>query len=178
MVDIDGELIRYTKKYLPMMYKGSFNFSKVRVIIEDGFRYISESKGSEYDVVIIDATDPYGPEIGRKLYSIEFYTLLVKTIKRDGIVVTQADNSFHYRDVYLNVLHNIKKVFKIVREYWVWRPLYSYACNFIIASNYLDLAKLAISDIDKRLMDRDVKVKLYSSVVHQGLMKLGVITRT
>jgi spermidine synthase len=61
MVDIDGDVVELSRRYLPEMHQGSFDDPRARVVIEDGFVYVENAlkTGDKYDVVIMDLTDPY-----------------------------------------------------------------------------------------------------------------------
>jgi len=179
MVDIDGELIELAKKYLDFMHQGAFSHPKARVIISDGKEYVKALPSNQFDVVILDLTDPYGPEIARELYSKEFYSEVKRILKDDGIMVTQAGSSFFYPKVYKYVLENIAVNFPIVREYWVWVPSYGYACNFIIGSLKYDPKALGAEDVENTLSTRGVKgkLKLYSGNFHEALFKSPIIVK-
>ena len=175
MVDIDGELIEFAKKYLDFMHKGAFSDPRAKVVIEDGLKFVKEEEPGKYDVVILDLTDPYGPEISRKLYGKEFYSDVKKLLKRGGIVVTQSGNSFFYPEVYEYVVNNLRANFKIVKEYWTWVPSFSYNCNFNTASDTLDPSILTADEVDTRVRERGVDTKLYEGNYHEALFKLRVI---
>ncbi len=175
MVDIDGELIEFAKKYLDFMHQGSFNDPRARLVIEDGLRFVKEETQGKYDVVILDLTDPYGPEISKKLYGKEFYSDVKRLMKEDGIMVTQAGNSYFYPRTYEYVLNNIKANFTIVREYWAWIPSFSYACNFITASLKIDPAKLGEKEVNDVINVRKLSLKLYDGAYHVSLFKNKVL---
>lgn len=175
MVDIDGELVELAKKYLEVMHKGSFSDHRVKVLIMDGLKYVEEAPQNHYDVVISDLTDPYGPEISKMLYSTEFYAKTKKLMKNDGILVTQAGNSFFFPEAYEEIVSNLKRVFKIVREYWTWIPSFGYACNYVMASDVHDPLKLTPDEVDKILRSRDVVNRYYDGRQHQAMFLNKVI---
>lgn len=175
MVDIDGELVELAKKYLEVMHRGSFNDPRAKVFIMDGLKYVEEAPQKYYDVVINDLTDPYGPEISRLLYSTEYYFKTKKLMKDDGVLVTQAGNSFFFPEVYEEIVSNLRKVFKIVREYWSWIPSFGYACNYVIASDVHDPLKLTPDEINKILEGRGVMNKYYDGRQHQAMFMNKVI---
>ncbi len=176
MVDIDGELVEFAKKYLDFMHKGSFYDHRAKLIIRDGYEWVGrESPKNYFDIVVLDLTDPYGPEISRKLYSREFYSMVKKVLRNNGLMVTQAGNSFFYPKTYGMVLGNIKANFKIVREYWVWIPSFGYACNFIIASDSVDPAQISEEVVNKRLKERGVSTRYYDASTHISLFKGKIV---
>jgi spermidine synthase len=176
MVDIDGDVVELSRQYLPEMHQGSFDDPRARVVIEDGFVYVENAlkAGEKYDVVIMDLTDPYSSDIAKQLYAPEFFQKIRQILRDDGIVVTQAGNSFYFPDVYDMVLNGVKSVFPIVAEYEVWIPSFGYAVNFIMGSLRYDPAALTADEVDKRLKERGVSTLFYSGRTHIGLMNLPI----
>ena len=175
MVDIDGDVVELSRRYLPEMHQGSFDDPRARVVIEDGFAYVENAlkTGDKYDVVIMDLTDPYGSDIAKQLYAPEFFQKIRKILRDDGVVVTQAGNSFFFPDAYDIVLNGVRSVFPIVAEYEVWIPSFGYAANFILGSRH-DPAALTAEEVDKRLKERGVATAFYSGKTHVGLMNLPI----
>lgn len=50
----------------------------------------------EYDLIIVDSTDPFGP--GEGLFTKEFYGNCYKALKEDGIMVNQHESPFYEQD--------------------------------------------------------------------------------
>ncbi len=176
MVDIDERVVDLSKRYLETMHGGSMSDPRATVLIMDGLRYIAETR-ERFDVVILDLTDPYGPEISRTLYSEEFYRNVSSIIGEDGIMVTQAGSSFYYPKTYDMVLENVRSVFPIVVEYNVWVPSFGYAVNFIAASRSLNPAKLTPDEVDARLSARGVTTRFYGGRTHVALMNMPIYRR-
>jgi spermidine synthase len=176
MVDIDGELISYAERELKAMHQESFRDSRAEIVVMDGKKYVEETS-NVFDVVIVDLTDPYGPEIAHELYTSQFYKRICEILTDDGLMVTQAGSSFYYEKIYDFILQNINSVFPIVREYNVWIPSFGYACNFIIGSKSHDPTSLTIEDINNRLKIRNVKTYFYSGNTHKALFLLPIYRR-
>jgi len=177
MVDIDGELVNLAREYLKVMHRGSFDDPRSEVIIMDGKKYIEETNES-YDVIIIDLTDPHGPEISKLLYSKEFYMMVRGRLLDGGLIVTQAGNSFYFPNTYSSVLRSLREVFPIVREYWVWIPSFGYSCNFILASTTHDPSSLTPEEVNEVLRRRGVITRFYNGRVHTALMNSSIILNT
>jgi spermidine synthase len=176
MVDIDGDVVELSRRYLPEMHQGSFDDPRARVVIEDGFVYVENAlkAGDKYDVVIMDLTDPYGSDIAKQLYAPEFFQKIRQILKDDGVVVTQAGNSFFFPDAYDMVLNGVKSVFPIVAEYEVWIPSFGYAVNYVLSSLRHDPAALTAEEVDRMLKERDVSTSFYSGRTHIGLLHLPI----
>ncbi|MGB9728894.1 MAG: polyamine aminopropyltransferase [Thermoprotei archaeon] len=166
MVDIDGELLDIAKEYLSEMHQGSFFDPRSVILVEDGFKYVMETQ-NKFDVVIIDLIDPYIAEsIASPLYEKHFYDKIKSILNSEGIMVTQAGNSFFYKDVYQKVLSNIYQVFPIVKEYNIWIPCYGYSVNYILGSLANDPGKLNAQTIRSLMIQRNVKTRFYSPKIH------------
>ena len=180
MVDIDGDVVEASRRLLSDMHGGSFYDKRARVVIMDGLAYVDQAVrgGEKFDVVILDLTDPYGPEISKLLYSADFYRKVRALLNGGGVMVTQAGSSFFFEDVYREVLSNVRQVFELVREYNVWVPAFGYAVNFIIASLGRDPAALSAEEVDAALRANGVSTRFYSGRTHVALMNLPIYYRS
>ena len=57
MVDIDNDVIKVCKKYLPEYHAGAFDDKRAKVYNTDARKWLAESK-EKFDVIIIDLTEP------------------------------------------------------------------------------------------------------------------------
>lgn len=174
MVDIDEKVVEFAKKYLEFMHKGSFNDPRAEVVIMDGLKYVKGLPLKSFDVVILDLTDPYAGPAAKPLYSEGFYREVYRILEEDGVVVTQAGNSFFYRKAYEYVYNNLSKVFPKTAEYWVYVPSFAYTCNFIIASKKYDPYSLEAEEFDKILKERGVETRYIDGNRYVGLLKHGI----
>ena len=94
MVEIDPLVVEVCRKYLP---KTACRLDDPRLSIhyEDGLKYV-RFKENEYDLIIVDSTDPFGP--GEGLFTREFYGNCYKALKEDGIMVNQQGSPFYTED--------------------------------------------------------------------------------
>ncbi|MEM0067086.1 MAG: polyamine aminopropyltransferase [Ignisphaera sp.] len=177
MVDIDKDVVELAKEYLPEMHQGSFFDKRARVVIEDGKRFVEKEyeKGAQYDVVILDLTDPYSSDIAKDLYTKQFFDRINGILTENGVMVTQAGSRFFYTQVYDNVANSIKSVFKYVAEYQVWIPSFGYSCNFVIGSKKIDTSMLLNSEyVDNVLRSRRVSTRFINGKRMIALLLMGV----
>ena len=59
LVEVDKHVVLLAKKYLPFT-SAKLKDKRVRVWFEEGLRYV-RGKKAEYDLIIVDSSDPYGP---------------------------------------------------------------------------------------------------------------------
>ena len=70
MVEIDEGVVAFSKTYLPSLSNGAFDDPRLDLVIADGADFMVTST-DEFDVIIIDSTDPVGP--GEVLFTDSFY---------------------------------------------------------------------------------------------------------
>ena len=94
MVEIDPLVVEVCRKYLP---KTACRLDDPRLSIhyEDGLKYV-RFKENEYDLIIVDSSDPFGPSEG--LFTREFYGSCFNALKADGIMVNQQGSPFYAED--------------------------------------------------------------------------------
>lgn len=122
MVEIDPLVVEVCRKYLPQT-ACRLEDKRVSIYYEDGLRFI-RSKENEYDLIIVDSTDPFGP--GEGLFTKEFYGNCYKALKEDGIMVNQHESPFYEGDATAckRAHKRIVESFPISRVYQTHIPTY------------------------------------------------------
>ena len=122
MVEIDPLVVEVCRKYLP---KTACRLDDPRLSLhyEDGLKYV-RFKENEYDLIIVDSTDPFGP--GEGLFTREFYGNCYKALKEDGIMVNQHESPFYAEDAEAckRAHKRIVESFPISRVYQAHIPTY------------------------------------------------------
>ena len=90
MVEIDKMVVDVCKKYLPKT-ACSFDDPRLNINYLGGLKFLRKFE-NEYDLIIVDSTDPFGP--GEGLFTKEFYGNCYKALKADGIMVNQHESPF------------------------------------------------------------------------------------
>ncbi len=122
LVEIDKAVVDVCKKYLPQTACG-FDDPRVHVYYQDGMKYIRRHE-DEYDLIIVDSTDPFGP--GEGLFTREFYGNCYKALKSDGVMVNQHESPFYDNDAlamqraHKRIIHS----FEISKVYQAHIPTY------------------------------------------------------
>ncbi len=122
LVEIDEEVVDACRKYLPQT-AGKLDDPRVRIHYEDGLKFIRHHE-DEYDVIIVDSTDPFGP--GEGLFTREFYGNCFRALKEDGIMVNQHESPFYQETAHaMQRAHKrIVNSFPLARVYQVHIPTY------------------------------------------------------
>ena len=120
LCEIDGDVVEECKKYLPTIACQLDN-PKVEILVEDAIEYI-KNKEDEFDIVLIDSTDPMGP--GEGLFTDEFYNNVKKSLKKGGIVAAQSESPFVNKKEIRKMYTQLKRVFPVVSTYTSNIPTY------------------------------------------------------
>ena len=122
MVEIDEQVVEVCKKYLPST-ASSLEDPRVEIYYQDGLKFI-RTKENEYDIVIIDSSDPFG--LGEGLFTKEFYGNCYNVLKEDGIMVNQQESPFYKKDALAmqNAHKKIFECFPITKIYQAHIPTY------------------------------------------------------
>ena len=168
MVEIDKMVVDVCKEFLPQT-ACKLNDPRVHLYFEDGLRYI-RSKENEYDLIIVDSTDPFGP--GEGLFTKEFYGNCFKALNETGIMVNQHESPFYQDDaVAMQRAHKrIVESFPISRVYQAHIPTYpSGHWLFGFASKKYH----PIKDFQKTKWNaRGMQTRYYNTGIHVGAFAL------
>lgn len=163
LVDIDGKVIEYSKKFLPEI-AGELDNPRVEVHVNDGYMHIHEHK-NEYDVIMVDSTEPVGPAV--ELFSRGFYQAIYESLHEDGIFVAQTDNPWFKADLIQSVNRDVKEIFPIVRVYGANIPTYpSGLWTFTIGSKTYDPL-----EVDETAIP-EIETKYYTPKLHKAAFVL------
>jgi spermidine synthase len=96
MVEIDGEVIRLSKEFLPGIGGDAWSDPRAEVIVGDGIDYVKKAPDAAFDVIIVDSTDPIG--VGEVLFTDEFYQHAARILSPRGVIVNQCGVPFMQAD--------------------------------------------------------------------------------
>lgn len=168
MVEIDKRVVEVCKEYLPQT-ACRFDDKRVNLFFEDGLKFV-RNKENEYDLIIVDSTDPFGP--GEGLFTKEFYGNCYKALKEDGILVNQHESPYYdsYAKSMQDAHEKIYGLFKIHRVYQAHIPTYpSGYWLFGFASKKYD----PINDLNADAWNKlGIKTKYYNTDLHVGCFAL------
>jgi spermidine synthase len=96
MVEIDGEVIRLAKEFLPDIAGDAWTDPRAEIIVGDGIDYVRHAETASFDAIIVDSTDPIG--VGEVLFTDEFYENAARILTEGGLVVNQCGVPFMQAD--------------------------------------------------------------------------------
>ena len=168
MVEIDPLVVEVCKIYLPKT-ASCLDDPRLNIHYEDGLKFIRFCE-NEYDLIIVDSTDPFGP--GEGLFTREFYGNCFKALKEDGIMVNQHESPFYDDDAHAcqRAHKNIAASFPIHKVYQAHIPTYpSGHWLFGFASKKYH----PLRDLDEtRWNMRGLGCRYYTTTLHKGAFYL------
>ena len=122
MVEIDGEVIRLSREFLPTIAGDAWNDPRAEVIVGDGIDHVRNAAAGDFDVIIVDSTDPIG--VGEVLFSDDFYANCSRVLSANGLVVNQCGVPFMQPDELRETSARRARFFPHVSAYVAAVPTY------------------------------------------------------
>jgi len=120
LCEIDGEVIDYSREFLPFTAT-AFDNPVSRVVVGDGLEFMRAHE-SGFDVVIVDSTDPVGMAEG--LFRSPFFRDVRRALRPGGIMVQQTESPFFEIEPWMDIFSQLTSVFSSVRCYGAAVPMY------------------------------------------------------
>ena len=168
LVEVDKFVVLLAKKHLPFT-SSKLKDKRVSVWFEEGLRYV-RGKKAEYDLIIVDSSDPYGPAEG--LFTREFYGNCCNALKDDGILINQHESPFYaaHQTSVRNAHAHISVEFPLSTVYQCHIPSYpSGHWLFGFASLKYDPVKDLAAD---RWNELGISTRYYNTELHRGAFAL------
>ncbi len=122
MVEIDGEVIRLAKAFLPGIAGDAWHDPRAEVIVGDGIDHVRRAADGAYDVIIVDSTDPIG--VGEVLFTDAFYANAARILSPGGLIVNQCGVPFMQAEELRETSRRRGAVFPHVGAYLAAVPTY------------------------------------------------------
>ena len=168
LAEIDGQVIEVCKKFLPQT-SCKMDDPRVHIYVEDGLKFVRRH-ADEYDLIIVDSTDPFGP--GEGLFTKEFYGNCYKALKEDGIMVNQHESPFYEQDALA-----MQRAHKRIIESFPFSRIYQAHIPTNPSGHWLfgfSTKKYhPLKDLDEaRWNARGLKCRYYTTTLHRGAFYL------
>lgn len=168
MVEIDKLVVDCCREHLPQT-ASKLGDKRVTLYYEDGLKFV-RTQQNEYDLIIVDSTDPFGP--GEGLFTKEFYGNCFNALTENGILVNQHESPYYKADAdaMQRAHQRIRTTFPIAMVYQAHIPTYpSGHWLFGFASKKLH----PVRDLDEaRWNALGLKTRYYNTDLHKGCFAL------
>jgi len=126
LVELDPEVIRVAKKFLPTISQGAFRDRRVSVRIGDGAAVVEEAPAASFDVIVNDSTEYVSGSPAELLFSRNFYRKVRRALKPGGIFATLVGDVWDAPLVgekpeereESRIFQRLRSVFPSVRQHW------------------------------------------------------------
>lgn len=129
--EIDTLVFEVCQKYF-FKLSGNYHDPRVSFIIKDGLEGLKESPEKEFDLLIVDCTDPVGP--AKSLYTYEFYKEAYRVLNEKGVFIQQASLPVYFPQILKSSYPLITSVFPIVKIVRTFVPSYGEEIAFLLAT--------------------------------------------
>ncbi len=164
LVEMDPLVLDACRKYLPEN-SNQLNDSRVNIYFDNALRFIRRCK-EEYDLIIVDSPDPFGPSEG--FFTREFYGICYNALKSDGIMVNQQGSPFykHDADAMKRSHKRIASTFPVSRVYQAHIP--TYAAGYWLFG-FASKKYHPIDDLNaEKWLSLNLKTQYYTTKLHIG----------
>lgn len=162
LVDIDADVIEVCQKFFPHL--APWDDPRLEIVIDDATKYITNA--SNFDVIVMDSTDPFPSGVAEPLFSPRFFEDVHQHLTEEGVFVSQMEPPFFEKEYVEKIWHYLRG-FPILRLYWGMVLTYPGGVwSYIIASKKRD----------PRTTGRSLPfpTRYYSPQVHQAAFTLPV----
>lgn len=173
MVEIDGEVIRLSKEFLPGIAGDAWNDPRAQVIVGDGIDYVKNAPDAAFDAVIVDSTDPIG--VGEVLFTDDFYRNSARILTSRGLIVNQCGVPFMQADELRDTSARRRKFFPHVTAYVAAVP--TYVGGFMTlgwAAKDATLSSVPVETIRQRARQAGIEgtTRYWTPEIHVGAFNL------
>lgn len=168
MVEIDRRVVELCSEYIPQT-AGKLGDPRVHIYYEDGLKFV-RGRENEYDLIIVDSTDPFGP--GEGLFTKEFYGNCFKALNGEGILVNQHESTFYdeYAEIMKRAHSRIKSFFPTAFVYSAHIPTYP-SGHWLFGFASKKYHPIADQNADWWL-SQGIRTRYYNQYVHSGCFAL------
>jgi spermidine synthase len=178
MVDIDGEVTALSRKFLPGLSRGAFEDKRTELHHADARDFLAKTR-EKFDIIIIDLPDPIEKGPAYRLFTREFYRIVLERLTKNGLIAVQAGSASLTDLLNLTAVnHTLQSVFPVVAACVIHVPSYGGPWGLCIASRRPDPSRLSPAEVDKRIAARSLRgLKLYDGLAHRGMFSLPLYVR-
>jgi spermidine synthase len=151
IAEIDGSVVDISRRHFHGVHRGALDDARVTVRIEDGFRFVEQSR-EQYDLIVLDLTDPGGPSTA--LYTADFYKSCAARLTPQGAMTMHIASPIAHAARIRDALAELRRAFTRVTPYLTSVPLYGGLWMMACCAQGLDPREHSAIAIDERIARR------------------------
>ena len=118
--ELDQRVVDLSREHFKR-FGDPWSHPRAKLLVRDAFGYLEENPG-QFDVIISDTTDPIG--MAERLFSDEFYKLMVRALTPNGAAATQCEQPFFDTELITQIYQSAKALTKNPAYYYANIPTY------------------------------------------------------
>lgn len=175
LVEIDEDVIAVAKEHFKAVHHNVFDNPRLRVILDDGMQFVRDTQ-DKFDLIALDLNDPVGPAAA--LYSEDFFRQCRTALTPEGALALHIGSPTAQPERVAALAQRLNRVFRIVRPYTLYIPLYGALWALAVCSERLDPKAFSTDEIDTRIQKRKlVQLQYYNGESHLGVFALPNFVR-
>jgi len=175
LCEIDEDLIKVAKAHFQAVHRCAFDDPRLRLMVGDGRKLIGET-AERFDLVVLELNDPVGPAEG--LYATEFFQRCRHALAPGGALALHIGAPVARPERVAELAQRLNGVFRIVRPYTLYIPLYGAQWAMAVCSDKLDPKAFTADEIDRRIEQRKLQdLRFYNGETHEGVFALPNFVR-
>ncbi len=131
-VDIDGEVVQRAMEWFGTDHL--LQDPRFELIIADCMEYL-KAPDRQFDLAVVDLTDPFDETVAAPTQSPEFYRMLKQALRPQGILAQQIGSPWFQTFQPRSAIGFSRRLFQEVRTYWGSIPSFGGAYLFLMASD-------------------------------------------
>src|SRR5665213_2936061 len=177
MVDIDGDVVELSKRYLPEWSAGAFEDPRARVIIGDALAFLRDDR-DRYGVIVSDLTEPLADSPSNPLFCDRVFKDIKKRLADGGVYVLQASTAgFHNMALHSKMARTLRAYYANVASFYTHVPAFDNDWAFIACSDRIDVASLDTGAVDAYCARLRGENYFYDGVSHRRIFSLPLYLR-
>ncbi|MCP5245981.1 MAG: polyamine aminopropyltransferase [Burkholderiales bacterium] len=175
LVEIDEDVIAVAKEHFKAVHHNVFDNPRLRVILDDGMQFVRDTQ-DKFDLIALDLNDPVGPAAA--LYSEDFFRQCRTALTPEGALALHIGSPTAQPERVAALAQRLNRVFRIVRPYTLYIPLYGALWALAVCSERLDPKAFSTDEIDTRIQKRKLaQLQYYNGESHLGVFALPNFVR-
>ncbi len=177
MVDIDGDVVELSKRYLPEWSDGAFDDPRAHVIVGDALDFL-RSDGGTYGVILSDLTEPLADSPSNPLFCTSVFADIKRRLAPGGVYALQASTAgFHNMALHAKMARSLRHFYRYVRSSYAHVPAFDNDWAFLACSDERDVAALDPARIDAYVSALRGDNYFYDAETHRRLFSLPLYLR-
>ncbi len=177
MVDIDGDVIALSKRYLPEWSDGAFEDARARVIVGDALAFLRDDTDT-YSAIVSDLTEPLEDSPSNVLFNDAVFANIKARLAAGGVYALQASTAgFHNMRLHAKMARTLRQHYRFVRSFYTHVPAFDNDWAFLACSDAVDVAALDAARIERYVAGLDGETYFYDAETHRRIFSLPLYLR-